>query len=149
MRDAHHCATITTARRSPPHAIVAAPHVHCTAVADQTPSGSRDMSASDISVAASDALADISALRDSGFTDLASNGIKKSVLDDFETFLIAPGTLSRPSLIVRCQIANGDWHIRVIVDKPISQWRLSRIFLPLTRRLDLQYSGPADFFVLI
>lgn len=97
----------------------------------------------------SDAVADICAQRDSGFTYLDSHGIKRSVLDAFEAFLTAPGTLSRPSLIIRCQVTNGDWNIRVVVDKRISRSRLNGTFLPLTRRLELHDSGRADFFVLV
>jgi hypothetical protein len=107
------------------------------------------MSAGEVPAAVPDAAAEISAQREQGFEHLEANGIKKSVLDDFEAFLTSPGTLSRKSLIVRCQVTNGDWKIRVVVDKQVSQPRLTDVFVPLTRRLQADWSGSADFFVLV
>jgi hypothetical protein len=83
------------------------------------------------------------------FKHLSSNGIKKSVLDEFESFLTARGTLSRSSLIIRCQIARESCDVRLIVDKPISQRRLTRAFLPFLARLLDRIRGCADFFVLL
>jgi hypothetical protein len=94
-------------------------------------------------------LMEIHAQRENSFRHLKANGIKKSALDNFESFLTAPGTLSRPSLIVRCQIANGDCNVRVIVDKRISQSRLGEVFLPFFRRALPQPCGRSEFFVLI
>jgi hypothetical protein len=77
------------------------------------------MSAIDISHIESEAIMEIHAQRENSFRHVKANGIKKSALDDFESFLTAPGTLSRPSLIVRCQIADGTCTARVVVDKCI------------------------------
>jgi hypothetical protein len=96
-----------------------------------------------------DATVTINALREHGFRFLDANGIKKSILDAFEAFLIAPGTLSRPSLVIRCQVTNGDWNIRVVVDKALSRARLTDSFVPMTRRLKRLGTGRADFFVLV
>jgi len=63
--------------------------------------------------------------------------------------LTAPGTLIRPSLIIRCKVAAQQCQIRVIIDKPLSQWRLTRILLPFLDRVLPQTAGCADFFVLV
>ncbi|WP_433364797.1 glycosyl transferase family 90 [Streptosporangium sp. CA-115845] len=83
------------------------------------------------------------------FRHLTLNGIKKSFLDDFEAFLATPGTLSRPSLIVRCRISAQDLTFRVVVDKPISRPRLTQSLLPSLRRTLHRIHQPADFFVLL
>ena len=95
------------------------------------------------------ALAEIQTGMQESFKHLSLNGVKKSVLDEFECFISARGTLSRPSLIVRCQIVNHHCDIRVVVDKPISQWRVDACFLPFLRRVLPRCRGRSDFFVLV
>lgn len=107
------------------------------------------MSAVDIPAITSEAMAEIYTHRQKSFRHLASNKIKKSVMDQFESYLARPGTLSRPSLIVRCQVAHQNFDLRIVVDKRISQWRLAKIFLPFMKRLVHRTSEPAEFFVLI
>ncbi|MFD2349674.1 hypothetical protein ACFSTC_10300 [Nonomuraea ferruginea] len=97
----------------------------------------------------SEAMAAIRARQQEQFRHLAKSGCEKSVLDDFEAFLAAPGTLSRPSLIVRCRISAQDLDVRVVVDKPISRHRLTDSLLPALRRLLPRIRHPADFFVLL
>ena len=94
-------------------------------------------------------LANIHAQRARSFNDLAANGIRKSEVDAFEQFLIDPGTLARPSLIVRCRVDHGEWDVRVVVDKRMSQPRLTGTFLPFVRGLDPQPRGQAEFFLLV
>ncbi|MFI7542402.1 glycosyl transferase family 90 [Actinoplanes sp. NPDC049599] len=88
------------------------------------------------------------ALRDS-FGDLARNRIRGAALDAFEAFVTAPGALTQPSLLVRCRIGAGEPEIRVVVDKPISRWRLGRCFVPFLRRALPAVRGRAEFFALI
>jgi hypothetical protein len=107
------------------------------------------MAAADIPTTPAVAMGEIYSQMHESFRHLTSNGVKKSVLDEFEMFLAAPGTLSRPSLIIRCQVVNRDCDIRVIVDKRISQWRLSTCFLPFLQRVLLKARGRSDFFVLL
>jgi hypothetical protein len=80
---------------------------------------------------------------------LRSNGISQAASDAFERFLQRPGTLRRPSLIVRCQRTNGEFTCRVVVDKPISQRRLEKCFLPFLRPLEHRSRGACDFFLLV
>jgi hypothetical protein len=87
-------------------------------------------------------------MRDS-FDDLAQDGIRGSVLDEFETFVTSPGVLTQPSLLVRCRIKDGEHEIRVVVDKKISRWRLEKCFVPFLRRALPATCGRAEFFVLI
>jgi hypothetical protein len=104
------------------------------------------MTPSDIAVPAAEA---IHAGQRHRFRHLASNGIRKSVLDEFESFLAAAGTLSRPSLIVRCRVTGHVCDIRVVVDKAISRVRLTRSFEPFVTRVLDRIRRPADFFVLM
>jgi len=90
---------------------------------------------------------DILARREMSFRHLRSNGIRKSLMDEFERFLSAPGNLSRPSLIIRCRISSPDHHFRIIIDKPVSHRRL-KSFLQFLQRVVCLTSEPADFFVL-
>src|SRR5258708_19665287 len=83
------------------------------------------------------------------FTHLLENAIKNALSVEFEFFLTAPVTLYRPSLIIRGQIANQNCHIRVVTDKPISQRRLTRSFMPFLIRVLHRTFGPADFFLLL
>ncbi len=109
------------------------------------------MRGDDISSTASVPTAEIYAEMQQSFRYLAANGIKKSVLDEFESFLTHPGTLSRPSLIVRCQIANCHFDIKVVVDKRTSQrsLRLTKCFVPFLRRVLPTCRGRSDFFLLL
>ena len=107
------------------------------------------MSAVDIPAVTSEAMAKIYAHRQKSFRHLVSNRIKKSVMDEFESYLASPGTLSRPSLIVRCEVAHQNCNLRIVVDKRISQWRLAKIFLPFMKRLTHRTCKPAEFFVLV
>ena len=95
------------------------------------------------------AVADINAHLQHSFRHLISNGIRKSALDDFESFVTAPGTLSRPSLIIRCRINNHDPEVRVVVNKDISRWRLSTCFEPFLQRVLPRIHGQSEFFVLV
>jgi hypothetical protein len=106
------------------------------------------MRAGDSRLSTTAAIAAIAARREEDFRCLDRNGIRASALDRFESFLTAPDTLSQPSLVIRCQIADGDWTIRTVVDKSISRWRLTEAFAPLTPRLTPRRRR-ADFFVLI
>lgn len=83
------------------------------------------------------------------FRHLRSHRISKAVLDEFESFLTAPGTLSRPSLIVRCCISNGDFDIRIVVDKGISRHRVSTCLAPFVKRVLSRCRGRAEFFALV
>jgi hypothetical protein len=83
------------------------------------------------------------------FRHLRARGISRVALDEFEAFLTAPGTLSRPSLIVRCCISNGNFDIRTVIDKRISRSRVSTCLAPFVERVLSRCRGHADFFVLI
>src|SRR5258708_4496692 len=83
------------------------------------------------------------------FRQIVPQGVRESVLDEFEAFLTAAGSLERPSLIVRCKVVGHQHKVDVIVDKPLSRWRLTRIFLPFLDRILVRFSGQAEFFVLI
>ncbi len=107
------------------------------------------MPATDADTACAEATARIYAHLQDSFQHLRSNGISKVALDEFESFLREPGTLSRPSLIVRCRISNGDFKMRVVVDKRISQGRLSTCFAPFVRRVLSRCRGRSEFFVLV
>src|SRR5436305_727381 len=107
------------------------------------------MDSVDIPAITSEALTEIHAHRQKSFRHLASNRIKKSAMDKFESYLASPGVLSRPSLIVRCHVSNQNCDIRTVVDKRISQWRLAKIFLPFIKQLLHRMRGPAEFFVLL
>lgn len=91
----------------------------------------------------------IHAQQQKSFRHLMANGIKRSALDEFESFLRAPGTLSRPSLIIRCQVAYQGFSYRVVVDKPVIQRRLKECFLPFLDGVLHRTIANADFFVLI
>jgi hypothetical protein len=80
---------------------------------------------------------------------LQGNGISAAASDDFERFLQAPGTLRRPSLIVRCQRSDGNVSCRIVTDKHISRARLERFFVPFLTRLQDRTRGAYDFFVLV
>jgi len=90
---------------------------------------------------------DILARREVSFKHLRSNGIRKSLMDEFERFLSTLGNLSRPSLIIRCRISSPDHHFRIIIDKPVSHRRL-KSFLQFLQQVVCLTSEPADFFVL-
>ncbi len=75
--------------------------------------------------------------------------ISKDIVDVCASFLAAEGTLSAPSLIVRCNINGSDVRTDVVVDKPISQWRLSECFLPFLSRVLPHFRGRADFLLLL
>jgi hypothetical protein len=64
-------------------------------------------------------------------------------------FLATPGTLSRPSLIIRCQIANQSCSFRVVIDKPISQHRVTGSFVPFLTRVLNRTWRHAEFFLLV
>ena len=95
------------------------------------------------------AMREIDSYRENSFRHLKANGIKKSALDDFESFLTTPDTLIRPSLIVRCHINEGNCNVRVVVDKQISRPRLQNSFLPFLQRSLSPSCGPSEFFALI
>jgi hypothetical protein len=94
-------------------------------------------------------MAEIQAGMQDSFKHLTLNGIKKSVLDEFECFISARGTLSRPSLIIRCQIVDHDYDVRIVVDKPLSRWRVDMCFVPFLRRILPRCRGRSDFFLLV
>jgi hypothetical protein len=96
-----------------------------------------------------EAIAKINARSQESFKDLMSNGVEKSVLDQFESFLAAPGTLDPSSLIIRCQVADERFSFRMVTDKPISRWRLTEVFLPFIKRALHRVHGRPDFFVLL
>lgn len=87
--------------------------------------------------------------RRESFRWLRTNGISSAVSDEFERLLQTPGTLCRPSLIVRCQRTGGEFTCRVVTNKPISEPRLKQCFLPFLRRLEYRTRGRCDFFVLV
>src|SRR5690349_14048348 len=97
----------------------------------------------------SSAISRIRACRQASFERLQANGISAAAGDAFQRFLQAPGTLQRPSLIVRCRRADRTFACSVVVDKPISRPRLEDSFLPFLRRLETRTRGPCDFFVLV
>jgi hypothetical protein len=99
--------------------------------------------------AESESTAAIQARQRDRFRHLARNGITAGALDDFESFLTAPDTLSRSSLIVRCRVGAHDCNIRVVVDRPASRPRLTRSFRPFLTRIRDRVRRPADFFVLL
>src|SRR4051794_39661317 len=96
-----------------------------------------------------DALAVIRAQQRAQFGSIRAGGIPKSALVEFEEFLAAPGTLSRPSLIVRCRIRDGAHDVRIVAEKAISRGRLPGAFMPFLRRTSHRMDRPADFFVLL
>lgn len=98
---------------------------------------------------ATNATAKIRDHRHESFRWLRRNGIRSAASDAFEQFVRKPGTLRRPSLIVRCQRTRGDFTCRIVTHKPISEPRLQQCFLPFLRRLQDRTRGPWDFFVLV
>jgi glycosyl transferase family 90 len=75
--------------------------------------------------------------------------VRKGAIDACASFLAAEGTLRVPSLIVRCTIRHREFSINVIVDKAISQWRLSECFVPFLSKVLSRFRGQADFLVLL
>ena len=83
------------------------------------------------------------------FRYLVSNRITRSSLEGLQSFLTAPGTLSRPSLIIRCQIVRGAYTIRTVVDRKLSRYRINQCFVPFLERVLARTGVSADFFALI
>lgn len=83
------------------------------------------------------------------FVHLKANGVSLAMLDEFEVFLQAPGTLLRPALIIRCQVIDGSIKHSIVVDNPKMRWRLSQQFLPFLDRVRQRLRGNADVFVLL
>lgn len=77
------------------------------------------------------------------------NRFTSEAVDAFASFLSSAGTLSAPSLIVRCRIQGPEFTIDLIVDKPISRWRLSDCFVPFLSRVLRGFRGQAEFLILI
>jgi hypothetical protein len=102
-----------------------------------------------VATASSETWATIYARRRENFRYIAQHGIAKAALDEFESLLGAAGTLIRPSLIVRCKVAGQRLDVRVITDKPLSQWRLTQIFVPFLNRVLPRTAGCAEFFTLM
>lgn len=83
------------------------------------------------------------------FRQLERKGTSVAALDAFETFLTAPGTLDRDSLIVRCRFSDGAVDMRVVVDREKSRRRLHSRFEPFLRRIAPRITVPVDAFFLI
>lgn len=91
----------------------------------------------------------VDAQRRRSFTHLEKNGTSTAAVDAFEAFLRTPGTLDRPSLIVRCRFNGGLVEHHIVVDNPLSHWRLHTQFLPFLERLKQRLQGRADVLVLL
>jgi hypothetical protein len=95
------------------------------------------------------AVARIKARLDGSFVALEGNGTSQSKADSFEAFLARPGTLKRPSLIVRCRFDGRSFDVKTIVDKEISRDRLRQGLLPCLKRIENRLSPHFDVFMLI
>jgi hypothetical protein len=95
------------------------------------------------------AIARIESHLDKSFAQLDANGTRSAAGDAFEDFLARPGTLLRPSLIVRCRFDGQEFKCSTIVDKAHSRRRLSDEFLPCLERIRMRLAGRFDVFVLI
>lgn len=100
-------------------------------------------------IGAEPALAPVQARLRETFRHLEANGASSAAGDAFAAFLAQPGTLKRPSLIVRCRFDGRAFDCSTVVDKPFSRSRLSRLFLPFIERIRPRLAGPFDVFVLI
>jgi len=80
---------------------------------------------------------------------LKAKGTSTAIVDAFEAFLRAPGTLLRPALVIRCRFVDGAVEHSIVVDNPKSHWRLSKNFLPFLDRLVHRVHGRADVIVLL
>jgi hypothetical protein len=83
------------------------------------------------------------------FRHLQENGTDAAAVDALEAFLRSPGTLERPSLIVRCRFNEGSVQHNIVVDNPKSHWRLTTQFLPFLERIRHRLHGCADVLVLL
>jgi len=95
------------------------------------------------------ALARIDARLRESFEHLEANGTSSAAGDAFAAFLAQPGTLKRPSLIVRCRFDGQAFECSTVVDKPFSRSRLAEKFLPFLDRIRPRLAGGFDVFVLI
>jgi len=75
--------------------------------------------------------------------------VSRGAIDACCSFLTTEGTLSVPSLIVRCSIRGSEATTDIVVDKSISRWRLSDCFLPFLSRVLSRSPGRAEFLILL
>jgi Glycosyl transferase family 90 len=121
-----------------------------TAVMERSQSPAEDLSRVEDSMTGAEAeLARIETRLHESFAHLEANGTSSAAGDEFAEFLTRPGTLKRPSLIVRCRFDGRTFDCRTIVDKPFARPRLAKKFLPFLERIRPRLSGPFDVFVLI
>lgn len=73
----------------------------------------------------------------------------KDAVDAFCSFLAAEGTLSAPSLIIRCSVDGPQFTTSIVVDKAISRWRLSECFAPFMSLLLPTFRGRTEFLILL
>lgn len=83
------------------------------------------------------------------FTHLETNGTNEALVDAFVAFLRSPGTLRRPSLIVRCRFNDGAIEHSIVVDNSKIHRRLSRQFIPFLDRVRDRLQGRSDVLVLL
>ncbi len=96
-----------------------------------------------------DARSRIDARLQQSLIHLRSHGTSSAMVDQFEGFLRAPGTLKRPALIVRCRFSDGAFEHSIVVDNPKVRWRLTNQFLPFMERIRARLAGRADVLVLL
>jgi len=75
--------------------------------------------------------------------------VSTDAVDALCSFLAAGGTLSAPSLIVRCSVNGPEFTTNIVVDKAISRWRLSECFAPFLSALLSSFRGRAEFLILL
>lgn len=95
------------------------------------------------------ASARIAARLNESFVMLETNGTSPSQIDAFAAFLSRPGTLQRPSLIVRCRFDGQSFDVVTIVDKPFPRRRVRDGLLPCLNRIATRLTQGFDVVMLI